>query len=384
MMKVYLDNSATTRIDPRVLKKMLPYFNNDYGNASSIHFMGQKNDLQIKDCKDKIKKIFKAPNHQVVFTGSATEANNFVIKGVMRANSSKGKHMLISAIEHPAVKNSAQDLKEQGYEIEVIPVDKEGLIDLEQLKKMIRPSTVLVSIIAVNNEIGTIQNLQKIGAVVKKSGAYFHTDAVQAIPYLKIDVREMNIDFLTISAHKFYGPQGVGLALINPQIKIKALISGGGQEDNLRGGTYNLPGIVGLTTALILAYQERALYLKRVKALRDYLWLKIKKNIPGVSLNGSWSRRTPNNLNIRFGQVEGEAILMDLSFKGIAVSTGSACSAQNLKSSSVLSAIGLKDEDLNSNIRFSLGKYNTKKEIDYTLKCLQGTIKRLRSFSPIK
>jgi len=383
-MLVYLDNAATTKIDPRVLKKMAPYFTKHYGNASAIHFMGQENDLEIANCKQRLAKLFKADPRNIIFTASATEANNFIIKGVMRANTARGKHLLISAIEHPCVLNSARELASEGYEVEYIPVSSDGLIDLAVLKKMIRPDTVLVSIMTVNNEIGVIQDIAGISKVVHERGALLHTDAVQAVPYLTIDIKKLKIDYLSLSAHKFYGPLGAGLAFINPEVKIKPLIVGGGQENGLRAGTYNLPGIVGLTTALELAYKERVVYIKKVKALRDYLWKKIKQEIPEVGLNGSWRNRVPNNLNVLFKRIEGEAILMDLSFKGICVSTGSACSAQNLKVSTTLKALGLKDDNLNSNIRFSLGKYNTKKEIDYTIKCLKTTVERLRKFTPIK
>ncbi|HNX11072.1 MAG TPA: cysteine desulfurase family protein, partial [bacterium] len=239
-------------------------------------------------------------------------------------------------------------------------------------------------IMTVNNEIGTIQDIAAISRLVHERGVLFHTDAVQAVPYLKINIEKDNIDFLSLSGHKFYGPLGVGLAVINPAVRIKPLIVGGGQEKGMRAGTYNVPGIIGFTEALTLAYQERTAYLKKVKELRDYLLAQIKKNIPDVNINGDLKKRTPNNLNLMFSRIEGEAILMDLSYQGVYVSTGSACSALNLKSSSVLAALGIADDNLNSNIRFSLGKYNTKKEIDYALKALQKTVSRLRSFSPIK
>jgi len=382
-MKVYLDNAATTRIDPRVLAKMKPYYSTHYGNASSIHALGQENDLLVKACKEKISKVFHGGSHKVVFTSSATEANNFIIKGVMRANQNKGKHLIVSAIEHPCVLNSARELSEEGFQVDYLPVNADGLVNLAELEKMIGTDTVLVSVMAVNNEIGVIQDIAKISEIVHRKGAYFHTDAVQAVPYLNLDLQKMKIDFMSLSAHKFYGPLGSGLAFVNPQIKIKPLITGGGQEDGLRAGTYNIPGIVGLTEALLLSYKERNVYIKKVKALRDYFWQRIKKEIPEVYLNGSAAKRTPNNLNARFRRIEGEAILMDLSFKGVYVSTGSACSAQNLKVSSTLKAIGLDPNDMNSNIRFSLGRYNTKTEIDYAVKCLKETVKRLRLFTPI-
>ncbi len=384
MLEIYLDNAATTKIDSRVFAKMKDFYFHHYGNASSIHFLGQANDLEIAKRKGIIAKIFNGQAENIVFTGSATEANNFVIKGVMRANRQKGNHLIVSAIEHPCVMNSARELVSEGFTVDFAPVDARGLIKMDELAAMIKPETVLVSIMAVNNEIGVIQDLAAISKLVHEKGAYFHTDAVQAIPYLKIDIKKLNIDYLTISAHKFYGPQGVGLVFVNRKLKIKALISGGGQENNLRSGTYNMPGIVGLSEALVLAYKERTAYIKKVKTLRDYFWHRIKTEIPDVTLNGDFKKRTQNNLNVFFRRIEGEAILMDLSFKGICVSTGSACSAVNLKVSSVLRSIGLTEDNLNSNIRFTLGKYNTKKEIDQTMKCLKETVKRLRAFSPIK
>ncbi len=383
-MKIYLDNAATTYLDPRVLAKMKPYLGKEYGNASSIHYMGQSNSLVLEAARDKVAQILNCPSRGLVFTSGASEANNLIIKGVMLANTDKGKHLIVSAIEHPCVLQAARQLLKLGFELDLAPVKQDGLVDLEALEKMIRPDTVLVSIMAVNNEIGSIQDLKKITQLVHEKGAYFHSDIVQAIPYLKIDIKDLGLDFASISAHKFYGPKGVGLAYLNPMVKIEPLIAGGEQENGKRAGTYNLPGIVGLATALELAYQEREQHITLVKELRDYLWSEIQKEIPEVSLNGNLENRSPNNLNILFSRIEGEAILMDLSMKGICVSTGSACSAHNLKTSYVLQAIGLTLDNLNSNIRFTLGKFNTKAEIDYTVKALKKTITRLRSFTPIK
>jgi len=383
-MKVYLDNSATTPLDPRVFAKMKPYFTKDYGNASSIHFMGQKANLDLEAARNRVAKVLGAPSRGIIFTSGASESNNLIIKGVMLANRAKGKHLIVSAIEHPCVMQSARQLVKLGFELDIVPVTAEGLVDLVALKKLIRPDTVLVSVMAVNNEIGTIQDLKAIANLVHSKGAYFHSDIVQAIPYLKIDVSELGLDFASLSAHKLYGPKGVGVAYVNPLVKIEPLIAGGEQENGLRAGTYNIPGIIGLAEALVLVYQERTDYLKRVKKLRDYLWSRIKQEIPDVYLNGSLDKRTPNNLNIMFRRIEGEAILIDLSMNGICVSTGSACSAHNLKASYVLQAIGLVDDNLNSNIRFSLGKFNTKEEIDYTVDTLKKTIARLRQFTPIK
>lgn len=383
-MKIYLDNAATTRLDPRVLAKMKPYLTTKYANASAIHYLGQQNNLVLEAAREKVSKILGASSRGLVFTSGASEANNLIIKGVMLANTDKGKHLIVSAIEHPCVLQAARQLIKQGFELDLAPVTSDGLIDMIALEKLIRPDTVLVSVMAVNNEIGSIQDLKKIARLVHEKGAYFHSDIVQAIPYLEINIQDLGLDFASLSAHKFYGPKGIGVAYINPKIKIEPLIVGGEQENGLRAGTYNLASIVGLAEALDLVYQERVEHLTRITELRDYMWKRINQEIPEVKLNGNLSNRTPNNLNILFSRIEGEAILIDLSMKGICVSTGSACSAHNLKTSYVLQAIGLTLDNLNSNIRFALGKFNTKAEIDYTVKSLQKTVARLRKFTPIK
>ncbi len=384
-MKVYLDNSATTRLDPRVLLKMKPYLTTKYSNASSIHKPGREAYLDVLDAKKRVAKILKGEAENVIFTSGATESNNFIIKGVARANRSKDKNkIIISNIEHPCVRESARELEAEGFQVEYVPVNNKGLVEKESLEKLVDNHTILVSIMMVNNEIGTIQDVSTFSQIAHKHGAYFHTDAVQAVPYLKIDVKKMGIDFLSLSAHKFYGPKGVGVAYINRRVKIRPLMSGGGQENGYRSGTYNLVGIMGLVYALELAYKERSSYLKEVRSLRNYLLRGIRKNIPGIKVNGSLEKRVAANLNIMFGFIEGEAILIDLSQQGVYVSTGSACSAINLKASHVLRAIGLDKNFLNSNIRFSLGRFNTKKEIDYTLKSIKKTVERLRKFSPVK
>lgn len=383
-MLVYLDNSATTKIDRRVFQKMEPYFKCQYGNASSIHSMGQANDLKIALVKKEIAALINGQADNIVFTSGATEANNMIIKGVMRANRDRGRHFLISAIEHPSVLASAKELSEEGFTFDYIPVDRRGVVKLDELKKKIKPETVLLSVMAVNNEVGSIQPLKEIGAIARSRGIYFHSDAVQAVPYLKIDVKKWSLDFLSLSAHKFYGPQGIGLAYLNKKIKIKPLLVGGGQESSYRSGTYNMAGIVGLGEALKLAYRERDDYIKKVREWRDCFWSKLKREIKDVSLNGDLKSRTPNNLNVMFKGIEGEAILIDLAMAGIYVSTGSACSAQNLKVSSVITAMGIDPKYMNSNIRFTWGRYNHRREIDYVIKNLKKTVERLRSFTPIE
>ncbi|MGE5425947.1 MAG: cysteine desulfurase family protein [Bacillota bacterium] len=382
-MKSYLDNSATTALDPRVLKKMLPYLKDRFANASSIHHPGQENNLKLEECRQRMAGIFRLESAGMIFTASASEANNLILRGIMHANRNKGKHLLVSVIEHPSVIQTARALEKEGYECGFISVDGEGRIDLSALSKMIRKDTVLVSVMAVNNEIGTIQDLKKISEIVHAKGVLFHSDIVQAIPYLKLDFSKLGLDAASASAHKFYGPKGAGFAYVKPGIACDPLITGGEQENGRRAGTYNLPGIVGMAEALCFAYASRDKELKQVKDLRDYFWKRLKAEIPDIKLNGGLRHRSPNNLNVRFGRIEGEAILIDLSTKGVCVSTGSACSAHNLKSSSVLKAIGLEDYDLNSNIRFSFGRYNSKKELDYTVGALKKTVKRLREFTPV-
>lgn len=384
-MKVYLDNSATTQLDPRVLAAMKPYFLDKYANASSIHLAGQAAYLDLEAAREKIANILGLNSKGIIFTASATESNNLIIKGFCLANRSEKKNkIIVSELEHPSVLESARELESLGFKLEYLRANKRGIIEVEELRKKIDKQTLFVSVMAVNNEIGTINDISALAALSHEFGAHFHTDAVQAIPYLKIEGEKMNLDFLSLSAHKFNGPKGVGLAYVKPGLKIKALTVGGGQEENRRAGTYNLAGIIGLTSALEIAYQERTDYLKRVRSLRDYLWQSLNKKIKGLKVNGCLKSRVAANLNVMFSSIEGEAILIDLSYKGISVSTGSACSASNLKSSYVLKAIGLNNYDLNSNIRFSLGRYNTKKEIDYVIKSVLETVKRLREFSPIK
>lgn len=383
-MKIYLDNAATTKLDKQVLKEMLNCYQAKWTNPASIHFSGQKNNLILEKQREKIAKNLGTTTDRIIFTSGATEANNYLIRGVMAANLDKGKHLIVSAIEHPSVYNLANNLNKEGYQVDYLPVNKKGVVDLDVLKKLLRPDTVLVSVMAASNEIGTVMPINEIAKLVKNNGSYFHSDLTQAINYVDININKLGINLASLSAHKFHGPVGIGLAVIDPKIKIKSLIIGGDQESKKRAGTSNLAGIIGLSLALDLAVKNRIENRKKVKELRNYFWQKLKAEISEVELNGCFKRRLANNLNVLFKNVEGEAILIDLSDKGIEVSTGSACSASNLKSSYVLKALGLKDEYLNSNIRFSLSKDNTKIEIDYTIKKLKEIIKRLRSFSPIK
>lgn len=384
MSIIYLDNASTTKIDPEVLKTMQKYYNKSYANASSIHLSGQKSNQALFQARKSIAKHLNTSSDKLIFTSGASEANNYIIKGVMQANIKKGKHLIVSAFEHPSVLQVAKSLEKQGFAVDYLQPNSKGIIEENELKKKLKKETVLVSVMMVNNEIGTISDIAKLAEISHQNNSYFHSDLTQAINYLEIDIEKLNLDFTSLSAHKIQGPLGVGLAIVNPNIAISPLIIGGEQEQGKRAGTYNLPAIVGLAKALEIVVKERKKRAKYTKELRNYLWQEIRNNIDVVYVNGCLKRRVANNLNVLFKNIEGEAILMDLSNKGVEVSTGSACSAHNLKSSYVLSAIGLKDEDLNSNIRFSLSHLNTKEEIKETVKNLKKTVKRLRSFSPIK
>jgi cysteine desulfurase len=384
MPYIYLDNASTTKIDPLVLKEMQKYYKHSYANASSIHLSGQKNSQALEKSQQSIAKNINIDNNRLIFTSGASESNNYILKGVMQANAKKGKHLIVSAFEHPSVLQTAKSLEKQGYLVDYLKPNNKGTIEEKELKRKLRKDTVLVSIMMVNNEIGTISDIKRLAQICHKNASYFHSDITQAINYLDINIEDLKIDFASFSAHKIHGPLGIGVAIINPNIAISPLIIGGEQENGKRAGTYNLPAIVGLAKALEIAIKERGKRTKYVKELRNFLWQEIKKNISTVSVNGCLKKRVANNLNVLFKNIEGEAILMDLSSQGIEVSTGSACSAHNLKSSYVLSSIGLKDENLNSNIRFSLSHLNNKEEIKQTVKSLKNTVKRLRSFSPIK
>ena len=381
----YFDYAASTPIDPRVLSAMLPYFDFSYsGNSSSLHQFGLKAAQVIEDSRAVFAKILNASPEEIIFTSSATESNNTVIKGVAFANKDKGRHILISSIEHDCVRESARWLKTQGFEITEIPVDKEGLIDFKFLEKNIRQDTILVSVIHGNNEIGIIQDIRKIGKLCHDRGVYFHTDASQSFTKVAIDVRQDNIDFLTASSHKIYGPKGIGLLYIKSDSKITPLLHGGGHEFGFRSSTLNTPLIVGFSTAAKLSFDQIDQENSRLTQLRDDLIKNILTIIPNTHLNGSAKSRLSNNINISFDKIEGESLQLSLDLYGIAVSTGSACSSHSLEPSHVLLATGLRPEQAHSSIRFSLGRFTTKSQIDYLLKILHGEVTKLRKLSPFK
>jgi cysteine desulfurase len=401
---IYLDHAATTPLDDLVLKKMSPYFKKDYGNAASSHFFGQKANLAVEEARKKISQTLKIEPDEVIFTGSATESNNLTIKGVYRGviesvdfKNSKAKklHFISTNIEHHCVLDSMEALNKeysQSIEIDFIKVNKKGLVEINKLKNLIKDNTVLVSIGYVNNEIGTLQPIQKIGELIKKIKAkrqkednplpiYFYSDAVQAFQYYDCDMQKLNLDLLTLSAHKIYGPKGVGLLAKQRKVKLKPIIHGGGQEFNLRSGTLNVPGIVGIGEAVNLANKNRKKNYDKIIKLRDYFIEKILKEIPETKLNGSKKFRSPNNINISFKGIEGESLLLMLDNEGIAVSTGSACSSSSLSASHVQLAINNSHLQAHSSIRFTLGKDNTKQDLNYTVKALVKITKNLRKIS---
>lgn len=383
MKRVYLDYAATTPLDPRVLEVMKPYFYKKFGNSMSLHSFGLEAKQALEESRETVAKSMNANPEDIIFTGSATESINSVIKGIAFANKEKGKHIITSAIEHHAVLESCKWLEEQGFEITYLPVDKYGLVDLEKLKSSIKSNTILVSIMHANNEIGTIEPIEEIGKICKEKDVLFHTDAVQSFGKIPIDVNKMNIDLLSLSAHKFYGPKGVGATFIRKGTNIDPLLHGGGHEFGLRSSTENIAGIVGLAEAVRLREKEMKPEAARLTKLRDYLIRNVLK-IENSYLNGHLTKRLSNNANFWFAFIEGEALIIQLDSYGIAASTGSACSSSTLEPSHVLMAIGLKHEQAHGSLRLSLGKYTTKSEIDYAIKVLPKVVWNLRKISPFK
>ena len=386
MKQIYLDNAATTEVDSSVVKAMLPYFSERFGNASSQHLLGQEAKRALGESREVIARAIGGKYDEIVFTGSGTEANNFVLKGLFFWNKTKetGKnHIITTKIEHDCILNTCKWLEKQGACISYLNVDKEGFIDLEELKREINEETLVVSIIHGNNEIGTVQDLEEIGRICRERGVYFHTDACQSFTKVPLDVRRMNLDFVTLNAHKIHGPKGVGALYIRKDFKgkIDPLLHGGGHEFGLRSSTENIAGIVGFAQAVKIA---RSSDVKEMQKLRDYMIDEILK-IKGVNLNGPrGSQRLCNNINFSFGNIEGEAIGGYLDSYGISSSTGSACSSNTLDVSHVLTAIGLEKGMINTSIRLSLSKFITKKDIDYVLGVLPKIVDKLRRMSPVK
>ena len=382
---IYLDYAASTPIDPVVLKAMQPYFSKKFsGNTMSLHQMGVNASQAVESARQTFANILNVKPKEIIFTASASESNNTVIKGIAFANKSRGRHIIISSIEHDCVLESANWLKTQGFDVSHISVDSNGLINLDELRRTIRHDTILVSIIHGNNEIGTIQDLQSIGQICRNRGVYFHTDASQSFTKVPLDLSQLNIDLLTASSHKIYGPKGAGLLYIKSGTRITPLLHGGGHEFGLRSSTLNVPAIFGFAKAAELATENYAKESARLTKLRDYLIENILKSIPDSHLNGHPIQRLFNNINISFDRVEGESLLLELDYYGIAASTGSACSSTSLEPSHVLLATGLKPEQSHGSLRFSLGRYTTKAEADYLLEVLPQVINKFRQLSPFK
>ena len=380
---VYADYAATTKLSPAVLEAMMPYLTEEYGNPSSLYRFGNHAKRAIEQARKEVADVLGAEPFEILFTGGGTEADNWV-KEIMRSLKARGKnHFITSAVEHHALLHSAQRLQKEGFEVTFIPVDREGRIDPEQVRAAIRPETGLVSIMFANNEIGTIYPIKEIGAICRQAGVLFHTDAVQAAGHLPINVKEMNIDLLSLSAHKFHGPKGVGAFYCRRGIPLPSLIDGGAQERGKRAGTENVAGIVGLGAALRLANEEMSEASARVSAMRDRLIDGILQTVPMCRLNGPRHNRLPGNCNISFLGIEGESLLLRLDLAGIAASSGSACASSSLDPSHVLLAIGLPHEVAHGSVRLSLSDYNTEEDVDYILEKLPEIVSTLRSMSPL-
>ena len=383
--RIYLDNNATTPLDPRVLEAMLPFFTDKFGNAASrSHSFGWEAEAAVDKAREQVASVIKASGKEIVWTSGATESNNIAVKGTAFMYRDKGKHIITQVTEHKAVLDPGKYLEQQGFEVTYLPVLRSGRIDLEQLKAAIRPDTILVSIMLANNEIGTIQPVAEIGAICKERGIIFHTDATQAFGKVPIDVEKMGIDLLSASGHKIFGPKGVGALYVrrkNPRVRCEPVLHGGGHERGMRSGTLNVPGIVGMGEAAAVAEKEMAAESQRLAKLRDRLWEGISEQLDEIYRNGDPAHCLPNTLNVSFAYVEGESLMMG--FSNIAVSSGSACTSASLEPSYVLKSLGVGEDLAHSSIRFSLGRFNTAAQIEETLDEVCSTVQRLRSMSPL-
>ncbi len=384
-LPIYMDNHATSPMDPRVLEAMLPYFTTKFGNAASRnHSFGWDAEQAVETAREQIASLIGATPKEIIFTSGATESNNLAIKGIAEMYRERGNHIITQVTEHKAVLDTCKRLEKYGYRVTYLPVKADGLIDIEDLKRAIDDKTILVSIMAANNEIGVIQPIAEIGKLCHEKGVIFHTDGVQAVGKIPIDVQAMNIDVMSITAHKLYGPKGVGALYVrrrNPRVQIAAQIDGGGHERGMRSGTLNVPGIVGLGQACAIAQAEMPAEAARLQSMRDSLRAKLEAALDYVEVNGSWEHRLPGNLNMSFVYVEGESLLMGIN--DVAVSSGSACTSATLEPSYVLKALGLGDDVAHSSIRFGLGRFNTQAECDYVADKIIGIVKHLRELSPL-
>ncbi len=380
---IYFDNAATTRLDKSVLDKMMPYLTEEYGNPSAIYKLAKTPHKAVEEARATVAKILNCEPAEIYFTASGSESDNTAIKGIARRYQNKGKHIITSKIEHPAVLETCKALEREGFEVTYVSVDENGILNLKELESAIRKDTVLISVMFANNEIGTLQPIKEIGEIAKKHGVYFHTDAVQAVGSELIDVKALGIDSLSLSAHKFHGPKGVGALYVKQGVRFERFVDGGHQEKGRRAGTENVAGIVGLAAAMELAYAGLKEKNERVRALRDHYEAEIEKRIPYIKKNGDSKKRLAGTSNISFQFIEGEGLLLNLDLKGICASSGSACTSGSLDPSHVLLAIGLKHEIAHGSLRISIGKYNTKEEIDFLIESLVEIVQRLRDMSPL-
>lgn len=383
MRKVYLDHAGTTPLHPEVYSLMCEFMKNTFGNPSSIHSFGREAKKWVDEARQQVADLIGSEAGEIIFTGGGTEADNLAIIGAAAARHKKGNHIIASSIEHPAVLNTCKHLAKIGFEVTFLPVDQYGLVDQEELCKAIRPETILISIMYANNEIGTIEPIEEIGKIAREHGVLYHTDAVQTAGKIPVNVNALGADLLTLSSHKIYGPKGVGALYKRKGVRLQPVVYGGGQESNSRSGTENTIGIVGFGKAAEIAARDLDSEFNRTRELRDKLVQGIKERIPDVKYNGHPERRLPHNVNFSFSYVEGESMLLSLDMKGIAASSGSACSSSTLKSSHVLTAIGLPYELIHGSLRMTLGRMNDAADIDYVLEVLPGIVARLRSFSPL-
>lgn len=382
-MRVYLDNNATTKMDPKVLEAMMPFLTEEYGNAFSMHLFGKETGLAVSEAREKIATLLKVKPEEIIFTASGTESDNIAVRGVAKAYKNRGNHIITSSIEHPAIKNTFKDLEQDGYRITFIPVDENGVIDVKKLEEAVTPETILISVMHANNEVGTIEPIKEISEIAKKNRVLLHVDGVQSVGKIPVYPKELGADLLTFSGHKFHGPKGIAGLYIRQGVRVARTITGGGQEKKLRPGTTNTPAVVGMAKALEMACENMDAEIKREQELRDYLESEILNRIPEVVINAKSVERLPGTSSVTFKYLEGESILLSLSYLGIAVSSGSACSSDELQASHVLLGMGIEPEFAHGTIRFSLGKYNTKEEIDYTVEQVVKVVEKLRMLSPL-